>query len=111
MAGRKAHEPTEKDRHQAETLSGLGIPQEMIATILQISQDTLARHYREELDRGLAKAATQIAGWAFDSARKGNVTMRIFLAKTRLGWRETTHHELTGKDGKDIVPIINITAK
>jgi hypothetical protein len=55
------------------------------------SGDTLNRHYRDELDVGLAEANTAVAGNLFCIATgdgPGAVTAAIFWLKTRAGWRE-----------------------
>lgn len=54
--GNVAHERTDELARQIETMAGLGIPQEDMALILNISVDTIGRHYREEADKGLARA-------------------------------------------------------
>lgn len=54
--GNVAHERSEETARQIETMAGLGIPQEDMALILNISVDTIDRHYREEADKGLARA-------------------------------------------------------
>jgi hypothetical protein len=33
----------------------------------------------------------------------GDTTAAIFWAKTQMGWKETSAHEFTGKDGGPIV--------
>mgnify|MGYP001420179438 CR=1 FL=1 len=81
--------------------------QEIIATyggrklskILKISEPTLRKHYRDELDTSKAKANVVISQSLFKLAREGNVTAQIFWLKTQAGWKETNHVELTGKDG------------
>lgn len=83
--------PTQKDRDLAETLSGYGIPQEDICRLLRISLPTLHKHFREELDAGIAKANAAVAGNMFkmatgDGPHAGR--MAIFWAKARMGWRE-----------------------
>jgi hypothetical protein len=92
MAGRPKHQKTDALSKQAEQLSGLGLPQDQIARVLGMGERTLQKYYAAELSQGIAKMGAQIAGWAVDSARKGNVSMRIFLCKTRLGWRERDHY-------------------
>lgn len=54
--GNVAYERSEETARQIETMAGLGISQEDMATILSISVDTIGRHYREEADKGLARA-------------------------------------------------------
>jgi hypothetical protein len=54
--GNVAHERSEEVARQIETMAGLGISQEDMAIILNISVDTIGRHYRAEADAGLARA-------------------------------------------------------
>ena len=54
--GTVAHERSDETARQIETMAGLGISQEDMAIILNISVDTIGRHYREEADKGLARA-------------------------------------------------------
>lgn len=51
---------TDEVARQVEIMAGLGITQPDMESILQISGDTLARHYRAELDAGMAKAKFQL---------------------------------------------------
>jgi len=96
--GRPAFEPTGEQRNMVETLSGLGIPQEQICLLIinpttgkPIDLKTLHKHFRDELDTGLAKANSTIAQSLFKHATgkgPGAVAANIFLAKVRLGWKE-----------------------
>ena len=74
----------EKVRH----LAGLGVPQHDIAKIIGCAAKTLRRHFRDELDRGVAEANATISGSLFGAAKGGNVTAQIFWLKTRARWRE-----------------------
>lgn len=95
------HEPTETTRKLAETLSGLGVPQEEIARQLAISLPTLHRHYRAELDAGMAKANAVVARRLYDLT-KTNASAAIFWLKIRAGWSERQQIEISGKDGGPI---------
>lgn len=87
--GRKAYEPDEKTAEQAEKLAAIGIPQDQIAIILDISESTLKKYYSTELTKGKCKGNVKVATCAFRLMERGNPAMTIFLAKVRLGWRET----------------------
>jgi hypothetical protein len=39
----------------------------------------------------------------------GNTGMMIWLGKQHLGQKDTSRQEITGKDGKDLSPILNVT--
>ena len=98
----KRHTPTDALRAQVKAMSAFGIPQDDIAVCLDIDAKTLRRHYREELDKAEAEANAKVAESLFKKAT-GNgpqsVTAAISWLKTRAQWKDTTVHELTGKDG------------
>lgn len=102
MAQGIKHTPTQQDRDTAKRLSALGVPHEDIATRLKISADTLTKYYQNELDEGRIDANSAIAGTLFQQAKNGNTTAAIFWLKTRAKWKETSTHELTGKDGAPV---------
>ncbi|WP_144185795.1 hypothetical protein [Elioraea rosea] len=82
-------EPTEEQRRTVRAMSGFGIPQEDIATFLEIEPKTLRRHFRRELDRGMVEATAKVAQSLFQMATTGNnVAAAIFWMKARAGWRE-----------------------
>lgn len=90
MSGAKGkHEPDDKSRQTVSMMTAIGIQQTEIAQFLAISVPTLHKHYRREMDTGLVRANTTIAGRLFAAAEKGNTTAQIFWLKTRAGWTET----------------------
>ena len=98
-AGRPEYQKTDEDAKNVEALTIAGVPQKLVSKILKISEPTLRKHYRDELDTSKAKANAVISQSLFKLAREGNVTAQIFWLKTQAGWKETNHVELTGKDG------------
>lgn len=83
------HRPDATTRGVVETAAGYGLPQLMIATLVGISGPTLLIHYREELDRGKARACFQVAKTLFDRATTGkDLGAAIFFLKAQAGWRE-----------------------
>lgn len=101
-----AHEPTAQTRRVVENMSAYGIPQEDIANVLDIDRKTLAKYYRAELDTATAKANAKVAETLYkqatDPQNPRSATCGIFWLKTRGGWKETSVHEHTGKDGNPI---------
>ena len=79
---------TDALREKARYLAGLGVPQDDIAKIIGCAAKTLRRHFRDQLDRGVAEANATISGSLFGAAKGGNVTAQIFWLKTRAHWRE-----------------------
>jgi len=98
-AGRPQYIKRDEDKKTVEALAVAGVPQRLIAQIIKISEPTLRKHFREELDTSKARANAVISQALFKNAKDGNVTAQIFWLKTQAGWRETNYHELTGKDG------------
>jgi hypothetical protein len=92
-----AHEPTPETMEQAALMSGLGLTHEQIALIMGISADTLTRHYKESLDRGLARATMQVTSTLFTKARAGEPWAVIFWLKARAKWSERSVVEHQGE--------------
>ena len=87
-------EPTPEQRRMARTMSGLGLPQEQIALLLEIDPKTLRKHFRDDLDRGMAEANVKVGQSLFNMATTGNnVAAAIFWMKARAGWREKQEAE------------------
>jgi hypothetical protein len=97
------HEPTDEQRRLVKTLSGIGVPQDDICALVGVSKPTLHKHYRSELDVGLAEANAKIAETLFKQATTGNTTAAIFWAKSRMGWREKQDVQVTGANEGPVV--------
>ena len=96
-------DPTEEQRRLVRAMSGFGIPQEQIATHLEVDAKTLRKHFRAELDRGMTEANVKVAQSLFTMATSGkNVAAAIFWMKARAGWREKQSVELAGPDGQPL---------
>lgn len=77
-------------------MSGFGLAQDKIARIVGITEPTLRKHYRNELDLGTDKANSLVADSLFRKAvgsGPSSVTAAIFWLKTRAGWKETVVQE------------------
>lgn len=110
--GRPKHEPKDEIRKQVEAMVGYGVPVEHLAPLVGISQSTINKYYREELDSGTAKANAKVAQSLYQKALGDNtssVAAAIFWLKTRAGWKETSVHEHAGKDGSPLIPVLNVT--
>ena len=102
-AGRPPYEPTDDQRRMVMVAAGMGINQELIASRLGIAKDTLAKHFRSELDHGRDIANMQVADSLFRQAVSGRVPAATFFwLKTQAGWRERV--EITGADGAPLHP-------
>ena len=68
-----------------------------------VSVDTLQAHFPDELAEGRIEAGARVAQTAYQMAVSGDYpTMTIFFLKCRLGWKETTVHEMCGPNGEPI---------
>ena len=76
-------------------LAALGLPYRDIGYVLGVSEDTVEKYFRNELDTGPVEANARVGRFLYEQAQR-NLTAAIFWAKTRMGWRETTHHEVDG---------------
>ena len=114
---REKWKPTDEQLKQIRTMAGLGLTVERIAIILGVSKATLDRAARRDpavrdaVEKGRETSGALLREWAYNSARKGNVAMQIFLLKTREGFRETERLELTGADGGPIVAKKELSAE
>ncbi len=83
--------PTDDERKEVEKLIAAGIPQASVAIVIRdgISEPTLRKHFRHELDTAMVKAHGDIAGKIWELAMAGDKTLLIFYAKTQMGWKET----------------------
>lgn len=83
------HEPTDENRRLISTLSGIGVPAKMIAAQIGIADKTLLKYYQDDMDKGRAKATSQIAKRLYDIAMsdsKEALTACIFWLKCRANW-------------------------
>jgi hypothetical protein len=102
--GRPRKELTDDQKAQIEALSAY-LSQDHIADWLGISRVTLRAimdrdpEVSERYQRGKARAHAKVAESLVKSAIGGNTSAQIFYMKTQLGWKETTHVDLTSSDG------------
>ena len=135
--GRPAFKPTAEQRRHVKATSGFGVPQDQICQHVlwpngkPINHETLALHFREELDSGVAQANSQVCESTFlQAVGKAKVveitvnaagqetdrrtvqervlpvpTMGIWWEKTRMGKKESVAVQHTGKDGEPLSPL------
>jgi hypothetical protein len=111
MAGRPAFAPTEAQRRKVKLMVGSGIREAEICNILinpqtnkPISEPTLRKAFRAEINNGQVTANSLVAASLFEQATAGRdpkarVTAAIFWLKCRAGWKETNVLEHVGNDG------------
>ena len=82
------HQPTEKTRAQVAALVSFGNTHEEIARFIDISADTLVKHYKHELETSAIFANAEIATRLYQIAKGGDTKAMMFWLKTRARWRE-----------------------
>jgi hypothetical protein len=111
--GRKPHEPTPDNRKKVWMLAGMQVANESIAKFLDIGDETLRKHYSEDIERGRIEANLKVGMKLFEMATgpaelKTTATAAIFWAKTKMGFVETSRVEQTGKEGGPVEHAIQI---
>ena len=112
--GPKSYEPTDKEKNQVRLMAAMGIPQKNIAKIIGLSDESLRKHFRDDLDTGMDRANLAVGSNLFNiatSSKAGNVSAAIFWLKTRARWSDTTKMELTGPDGGPIKTEVNLAGE
>jgi hypothetical protein len=84
----KAHVPTKETRTVVERGIALLDGEEKVASLLGITRPTLRKHYRQDLDRGLAVAVAHVGGAVLKAAMEGNMQAAALFLKCRGGWRD-----------------------
>lgn len=94
------HQPDDKSRKQVSLMAGIGLTHDQISKVMQISDETLRKHYKKELETAKSVLNAQVASNLFriaTSSEKGAVAAAIFWMKTRAGWKETI--DISNEDG------------
>ena len=106
--GRPPYEPNDKDRRAVESMARF-VSHDEIALVLGISDETVRKYYRHELDTAKIKADTavgqslilQAIGGPDQNWREAIPAATIFYAKTRIkGFKESIDHNLSGAVGR-----------
>ena len=80
-------------------MARFGIPQLEIARLIDISDRTLRKYFRHELDTGAIRANAQVAESLFNNAVKhNNTTAQIWWTKARMGWKSVANVNVGGTD-------------
>jgi len=103
--GIPAHVVDEIMRHKIRSFAFLGYPIERISVLTGLSENTLNKYYKHELDSAVPEMLANVANNLYQIAmsdRKDAVSASIFILKTRAQWREKDRLEVTGADGQPI---------
>lgn len=106
VTGRPRHIPSAASRERVVISSGLGLPNDQIAAILDISLPTLLKYYESDIRLGRAKASAEIADSLFNKAKNGDTAALIWWTKAQMKWTETQRHENTGSDGGPVEIVV-----
>lgn len=104
-AGRSTFRPTDEQRELVNQLAAFGLRHADITLFVKgasgkpISEPTLLKNFKAELDTGKLKANVKIAQTLYKKAAAGDTTSIIFWLKSQAGWKDTQRVEITGKDG------------
>lgn len=105
-------QPKPDERKTVEALAAFGMPRDRIAAMIGISEPTLRKHFRDELDNGLDKANAAVAKTLFSMATSGECPAATFFwLKTRAKWREVHTLEHTNPDGTMTPTVIKLVAE
>jgi hypothetical protein len=95
---KRGEEHPRKDvREKISLMAAVGIPQAHMASLHGMSLETLHKHYRDELDTGASSANAVVGGKIFEAAKRGEQWACTLWAVRRMGWKETTAQEVSGK--------------
>lgn len=104
--GRLPYKPTDEQRRTVETMIAAAIREDKIAACLGIDGKTLRKHFRDQIEKGVTKANTNVAARLYQIATTGEgrhaVTAAIFWLKCRAGWKETSALEVSGPNAGPI---------
>ena len=85
------HIPTYNERVRVRDLARVGVSQEIIASIMGFSVETLVKHYHKEIYHSTPEIIERIGNKAFQLANEGNEKMISLVLKTKgaqFGWVE-----------------------
>lgn len=87
---RRSIHPNPETAEQIQRYLAAGVSQRAICELINISHDTLGRHYKQTLEVGRDVANARIAAKLYERALTGECPASMFFwLKTRAGWRET----------------------
>lgn len=87
------------DPKMVQDLASIGCKVNEIAKLLEVSEDTLHRRFALELAKGKENLKMSLRRWQLEAAKKGNVSMLIWLGKQYLEQRDKLDNVISGPDG------------
>lgn len=94
--GQPPHEPTEQNRKTVKMMIAAGLKQAQVCSVLDISEPTLRKYYAREIEAAEPEVFAMIGQSLIFQAiggpdrdwTKAIPAAGIFIAKTRMGWKE-----------------------
>lgn len=108
-AGRPKHTRNEDKARLIAVLASLKMGIKSIASIVGIADKTLSQYYQDELNTPVELVQDKVRAKIIQKALSGDNEMLKLFAKTQMGWRESQSHEIMGRNGESLQPIINVT--
>lgn len=102
--GQPRFDPTEHQRQAVAALVSIGWGRDVVSEVMHIPARTLTRHFGHELKHGKVLIHARIGASIVADALAGDKTMRIFFAKTQMGWRERYAHGFEDEKGAPVNP-------
>jgi hypothetical protein len=89
------HVPTKTSRLKVRLMKIAGIDNDMISATMGVSPELLAKHYKKDLETGLAECTALVAGKLVEKIRNGDNACIIFYLRTRGRWAPKNELEIT----------------
>jgi hypothetical protein len=108
-AGQPSYEPTPADRATVQNLAALGATHKEIAMCIGrtgISEPTLRKHFRRELNNSLTEVKALAMSQVVAAMKRGEAWAVCFFLKCRGGWREKQEIEHSGPNGGGLQMVI-----
>ena len=105
--GQPQHVPTDKTRQMVQVLKANGNTHQVVAMVIGISDETLMKYYRKELDQGFDQVKSMVGAALVKSALGGNIgAIRYWLA-CRGGpeWKQRFDETAEGSGGQTTIVV------
>ena len=101
----KLYKPTDADRLFVERSVMAGTTINTIADCLNITDDTLRKHFRYEITTARERMKGEAVRVLMDSLTDGSLDAAKYVLARAAGWTEKQSHEHSGPDGGAITTI------
>ena len=99
------YKPTDGDRLKVKSMASVGIPNEIIALRIKVTEEDLLKFFESELRTVLAEVRAMGSANLFASAKAGNPAAVFFWLKTRAGWSEAAYLSRSNLDERTLPQI------